>query len=83
MSIEIEYYGLPMEDTIKGIKKATSHARWKHKVFAKNKYHAFSVLLEEVHELYNAMLNEGEERTKEEALDCIAVLVRIVEGDTK
>lgn len=81
MSIEIEYYGNPRYETMYRIKKSISHARWKHKVFAKDNQEAFNVLLEEIYELHHAMTNESEQRVKEEALDCIAVLARIIEND--
>lgn len=57
-------------------------ARYKHPVFARSWWGRFAVLLEEVGELIWAVVWERKpERIRAEALDCIAVLVRIVEGE--
>lgn len=64
------------------INAAVEHARCKHPVFPRSWWRRFAVLLEEVGELIWAVVWERDpQRIKAEALDCIAVLVRIVEGD--
>ena len=64
------------------IDTAVKHARCKHPVFPRSWWGKFAVLLEEVAELIWAVVWERDpQRIRAEALDCIAVLVRIVEGD--
>ena len=64
------------------ISAAVEHARRKHPVFGRTWRVKLAVLLEEVGELIWAVVWERDpQRIRAEALDCIAVLVRIVEGD--
>lgn len=57
-------------------------ARAKHPEFPHSWWGRFAVLLEEVGELLLAVVWERDaQRIRDEAGDCIAVLVRIVEGD--
>lgn len=58
---------------------AVHHAKKKHPVFASSLDHATSLALEELGEMAKA-LNDGDlKAVKAEALDTIAVLVRIIE----
>ena len=69
-------------DTRRGIFAHVVAARNKHPVFPRSWWRRFAVLLEEVCELAWAVVWERDkERIRSEALDCVAVLVRIVEGD--
>ena len=68
--------------TIDEITHAVGHARAKHPVFGRTWRVKLFVLIEEVLELIWAVVWERDpKRIKAEALDCIAVLVRSVEGD--
>lgn len=58
-----------------------NHARTKHEVFPKSNPGKAAVLIEEVWELLKAMAFEGPERTRQEAMDVIAVCIRIFEGE--
>ena len=61
---------------------AVAHARRKHPAFPRSWWGRFAVLFEEVGELIWAVAWERKpERIRAEALDCIAVLVRIMEGE--
>ena len=65
--------------TIYAINRAVRHARTKHPRFVRNRVHLAGVLLEEVCECLWHVLRGNKKRAKEEALDTIAVLVRLVE----
>ena len=74
---------LPLRPSTRdGISIAVLLARNKHPVFPRSWWARFAVLLEEVGELIWAVVWERDpQRIRAEALDCIAVLVRILEGD--
>lgn len=58
---------------------ATKRAKEKHPLFATDEYHAVSIATEELGEMAKA-INDGDfEHARYEALDTIAVLVRILE----
>lgn len=59
--------------------KSVQHAKEKHPVFCANAYQAISILTEEVGELAKAMNDADLKQVEYEALDTIAVLVRIIE----
>lgn len=64
------------------IKDAVNRARNKHPKFCRNKLHLMCVLIEEVVEfLWAFFVTRKPRRMKEEALDIIAVLVRVLKGD--
>ncbi len=64
------------------IAAAVEHARCKHPNFRRTWWGKFAVLFEEVAELVWAVVWERDpKRIRAEALDCIAVLVRIIEHD--
>lgn len=66
-------------NTMNKILKAVNHAREKHPVFAGSLYQAVSIASEELGEMAKAINDKDEEQTEAEALDTIAVLVRIIE----
>ena len=59
--------------------KAVQHAKEKHPAFCVNGYHAISLATEELGKLSKAMNDGNLEQVELEALDTIAVLVRIIE----
>lgn len=59
--------------------KAVQHAKEKHPVFCANAYQAISILTEEVGELAKSMNDADLKQVEYEALDTIAVLIRIIE----
>lgn len=59
--------------------QATKQAKEKHPFFAENFYHAVSLASEELGELARAVNDGDMEQVRAEALDSIAVLVRIIE----
>jgi NTP pyrophosphatase (non-canonical NTP hydrolase) len=67
-------------ELINKIIKAVQHAKEKHPVFCANGYHAISLATEELGELAKAMNDADLEQVELEALDTIAVLVRIIEN---
>ena len=69
--------------TIDRITEHVRHAREKHPDWRKTAEYAMSVADLEYGELRHALHWESQKRVEEEALDMIAVLVRIVEGDHK
>lgn len=68
-------------NTMNQIIKATQHARQKHPDFAVNLHHAVSIAAEEFGEFAKAVNEIKPEQIEAEALDTIAVLVRIIEKD--
>lgn len=64
-----------LTDIIIAVKKAKD----KHPVFANDEYHAVSIATEELGEMAKAINDRDFEHAKCEALDTIAVLVRILE----
>lgn len=66
--------------TLNKIIKAVEHARQKHPFFCGNLPHAVSLATEELGELAKAVNDGNQAEIEGEALDTIAVLVRIVEG---
>ena len=69
--------------TLDRISKHVDHAREKHPEWRKTAEYALSVADLEYGELRHALHWESPKRQEEEALDMIAVLVRIIEGDHK
>lgn len=69
--------------TLDRIAKHVDHAREKHPEWRKTAEYALSVAELEYGELRHALHWESPKRQEEEALDMIAVLVRIIEGDHK
>lgn len=59
--------------------KAVEHAKEKHPNFCDNNYQAISIATEELGELAKAMNDGNAEEVIAEALDVIAVMVRIIE----
>ena len=57
------------------------HARKEHPVFAESNGIAFTVIDDELDELFNAMLHEGPARIVDEALDVAATAMRLVMGE--
>ena len=74
---------IPLQsNTFGSIIVAVHWARNKHPGFRRTWWGKFAVLIEEVWELIWAVVWERDpQRIRAEALDCIAVLVRILEGD--
>ena len=69
------------QSTIKQINEHLEKARKKHPKFADTDYQIISIATEELGELAQAV-NDGKiTKTKSEAADLIAVLIRMVEGD--
>lgn len=68
-------------NTMNRIIKSTQHAREKHPDFAVNLHHAVSIAAEEFGEFAKAVNEIRPEQIEDEALDTIAVLVRIIERD--
>ena len=67
------------KDTLIAIFDAVEHAVKKHPHFADNLYHAVSLALEELGEMAKAVNDGDAKAVKAEALDTIAVLIRIIE----
>lgn len=65
-------------EVLNEIVDALNNARYKHPHFADNLYHAVSLATEELGELAKAVNDGDPEGIKAEALDTIAVLVRII-----
>lgn len=66
------------------ILKAVARARAKHPHFADDRNHALALAIEELGELAQAINdNRPFEEVEGEALDTIAVIVRMIEGDYK
>lgn len=59
--------------------KAVNHAKEKHPKFCDNIYHGVSLATEELGELAQAVNDYDEEKIEAEALDTIAVLVRLLD----
>jgi len=69
------------QSTLKLIEKHLAKARKKHPVFSHSRWQTVSIATEELGELAQA-INDGKfTKTKSEALDLIAVMVRLIEGD--
>lgn len=68
-------------NTMNRIIKSTRHAREKHPDFAVNLHHAVSIAAEEFGEFAKAVNEMKPEQIEAEALDTIAVFVRIIERD--
>lgn len=69
------------QSTLKLIEKHLTKARSKHSEFAETNYQIISIATEELGELAQAV-NDGKiTKTKSEAADLIAVMVRLIEGD--
>lgn len=68
-------------NTMNQIIKAVKHAREKHPVFAENLHHAVSIAGEEYGELAKAVNENKPQDVEAEALDLIAVCVRLIEQD--
>lgn len=64
-----------MTDIIMAVKRAKD----KHPVFALDEYHAVSIATEEIGEMAKAINDRDFDHARWEALDTIAVLVRILE----
>lgn len=70
--------------TMTKIAQAVKHAREKHPKFARSFAEAHCLASEELGEVARAITDsEGRERICEEALDTIAVLVRLIEGEVR
>lgn len=67
-------------ELMNNIIKAVQHAKEKHPVFCVNAWHAISLATEELGELAKAMNDADLKQVELEALDTIAVLVRIIEN---
>lgn len=64
--------------TLSDIIKAVNRAEEKHPFFAENLYHAVSLATEELGEVARAANDGNLAQVKAEALDTIAVLVRLI-----
>ena len=67
--------------TMERISEHVRHARNKHPEWRKTPDYAFAVAELEWNEIHHALRWETQKRVEEEALDLIAVLIRIIEGD--
>ena len=75
--------GISQQDAFDMLARRLEHAREKHPVFAENTGHAFTVIDEELDELFFAMVNEGHVRVIDEALDVAATAMRLVMGEVQ
>ena len=66
-------------ETANEIIRAEQHAKAKHPFFCENLYHAVSLASEELGEMAKAVNDGNLKQVKAEALDTMAVLVRLVE----
>ena len=69
------------ESTMKLIEKHLEKARKKHPDFSHSRWQTVSIAAEELGEFAQAVNDGKYAKTKSEALDLIAVMVRFMEGD--
>ena len=75
--------GISQEDAFDLLARRLDHARAQHPIFAESNGIAFTVIDDELDELFNAMLHEGPARIVDEALDVAATAMRLVMGEVK
>ena len=74
---------ISQEQAIEMLVARLAHAREKHPVFAESNGLAFRVIDDELDELFNAMVSEGNARIIDEALDVAATAMRLVMGEVQ